>query len=829
MSEHFERPPSAIPAGSGGDPFAGEDGGLPDPLPPEQLYRRCDPARFDFETTAELEDLQGVVGQERALEALHFGVGIRREGYNLFVLGPPGIGKYTVVRQYLEDRAGKAPVPDDWCYVYNFSEPSRPRALRLPAGRGRALREDMARLVEDLKTAIPAAFETEEYQARVREIEEEFKERRERAFHELAREAEEQGIALIRTPGGFAFAPQRDGQVIKPEEYERLSAEEKKHIEEVVNRLQEKLEAILLRIPHWQREARERLRALDHEVGLFAAGNLIEELKKKYASLEAVTTYLEQVQEDIISNLGDFRSREGVSQVLGMPLAETPSYRRYEVNVLVDHGDQQGAPVIYEDSPLYQNLVGRVEYQAQMGALVTDFTLIKPGALHRANGGYLILEAHKVLMQPYAWEGLKQVLRSQELRNQSLGKLYSLVSTVSLEPEPIPVDMKVVLLGDRLLYYLLMAYDAEFAELFKVAADFEEEVVRTPENDRLYARLLATMARRESLLPLDRHAVARVLEHAARLAEDAEKLTTHLLDLADLLREADYWARQRRRDCIGREDVQQAIDAQIHRLDRIRQRAYENIRRRVVLIDTNGERVGQINGLSVVQLGNFAFGQPTRITANTRLGEGEVIDIEREVELGGAIHSKGVLILSSFLASRYATNLPLSLSASLVFEQSYGLVEGDSASVAELCALLSSLARVPIRQYLAVTGSINQHGQVQAIGGVNEKIEGFFDVCRERGLDGRHGVLIPQSNVIHLMLRQDVVEAVREGRFHVYPIAHIDQAIERLTGLPAGKPDAQGRFPEGSVNRRVADRLAELSHIRQEFAKAAHEHEESHD
>ena len=798
-------------------------------LDAEILYRVCDPSQFDFETTAELEDLKEIVGQARALEALHFGVGIRREGYNLFVLGPSGIGKYTVVRQYLEQEAAKGEVPDDWCYVNNFEQPYKPCVLRLPAGKGQALRADMLRLVEDLKTAIPSAFETEEYQTRVREIEESFKERREQALNELARESESHGLALLRTPGGFAFAPQRDGKVIKPEEYEQLSDEEKKRIEETVSMLQEKLETILLHIPQWQREAREKLKSLDHEVGMFAVGSLIEELKKKYRDIGRVGEYLEAVQNDIISNLNEFRGHEegAVVPVLGLPVAEQSAYRRYEVNVLVDHSASRGAPVVYEDSPVYQNLVGRVEHLAQMGALITDFTLIKPGALHRANGGYLILDAAKVLLQPYAWEGLKQVLKSQEVRIQALGEIYSMVSTVTLEPEPIPVDMKVVLLGDRLLYYLLMAYDPEFAELFKVAADFEEQVERNEENNRLYARLIATIVRREGLLPMDRRAVARVLEHSARLAEDAEKLTTHLLDLVDLLRESDYWARQAGHDLMTGEDVQNAIDAQIRRLDRVRRQSYEHIQRGIVLIDTDGEKVGQINGLSVIELGNFAFGQPTRITANTRLGEGEVIDIEREVELGGAIHSKGVLILSSFLASRYAANLPLSLAASLVFEQSYGVVEGDSASVAELCALISSLSGVPIRQCLAVTGSINQHGQVQAIGGVNEKIEGFFDICRERGLNGNHGVLIPAANVKHLMLRADVVDAVRAGRFAVYPLETIDEAIELLTGQPAGEPDEQGRFPEGSVNRRVADRLAEFTQIRQEYGKAA-EHEEHH-
>jgi len=796
-------------------------------LPAEALYSLCDPRQFDFETTAELEDLQEIMGQARAIEALHFGVGIRRDGYNLFVLGPSGIGKYTVVRQYLEQKASTGKTPDDWCYVNNFSQPHKPHAFRLPAGKARILRQDMENLVNELQSTIPAAFESEEYQARVREIEEAYKEHRENALNELAKESEEQGLALLRTPGGFAFAPRRDGEVIKPEVYEKLPAEEKQQIETSVTALQKKLGEILQHTPQWQREAREKIKALDHEIGLYAVGSLIEELQQKYSDLDRVVSYLENVQADVMDHLGEFRSPQEMPTVLGVPADERPSLRRYEVNVLVDHSDTQGMPVIYEDSPVYQNLVGRVEHLAQMGALVTDFTLIKPGALHLANDGYLILDANKVLTQPYAWEGLKRVLKSGEIRIQSLGQIYSLVSTVSLEPEAIPMDLKVVLLGDRTLYYLLMAYDDEFPELFKVTADFEDDIIRSAENHQLYARLIGTIAHREQLLAIDRYAIARIIEHSARLAEDAEKLSTRLLDIADLLREADYWARDNHHEHVTREDVQQAIDTQIRRADRLRERVYEDIRRGTILIDTEGERVGQINGLSVIELGDFSFGQPTRITATTRLGEGELIDIEREVELGGAIHSKGVLILSSFLAARYARNQPLSLAASLVFEQSYGMVEGDSASVGELCALLSSLTDTAARQWLAVTGSINQHGEVQAIGGVNDKIEGFFDICQLRGPTNRQGVLIPAANVKHLMLRHDIVSAVGEGRFHIYPIATIDEAIELLTGMPAGKIDAAGNFPPGTLNRKAADRLHELAEIRHEFSRSAAEHEDA--
>jgi len=801
-------------------------------LTADALCRRCDPEQFGFETTADLSDLEEVIGQARAIEALQFGVAIRRDGYNLFVLGPPGVGKYTVVRQFLEQRAASDTPPVDWCYVNNFEQPHKPRVMNLPSGRGQELRRDMEHLLEDLRTAIPAAFETEEYHARVREIEESYKERREHSLSELARETEEHGIALIRTPGGFAFAPEKGGEVIKPEEYEKLPEDEKKRIEQVVATLQEKLSNVLHQAPKWQREAREKVKAIDQEIGMFAVDHLIEEMKKKYEDIPAVTEYLASVERDVIANLHEFRHQEETTNILGVNLTEKPSFRRYEVNVLVDHGASIGAPVVYEDNPNYPNLVGRVEHLAQMGALVTDFMLIKPGALHLANGGYLILEANKVLLQPFAWEGLKRALYSREIKIQSLGQIYSIVSTVSLEPEPIPLDLKVVLLGDRTLYYLLMAYDSEFAELFKVAADFEDHIGRDGENNQLYARLIATLVRREDLQPLDRTAVARVIEHSSRLAEDAEKLSTHMLNVVDLLREADHWARVSGRKVTGKADVQRAIDAQIRRADRLRDTIHENILRNIIMIDTDGEKVGQVNGLSVIGLGNFSFAQPTRITANARLGEGEVIDIEREVELGGAIHSKGVLILSSYLAARYSPNRPLSLSASLVFEQSYGMVEGDSASVGELCALLSVLADAPIRQSLAVTGSVNQHGEIQAIGGVNEKIEGFFDICKARGLSGMQGVLIPAANTKFLMLRDDLIQSVRQGQFHIYPVGDVDDAIALLTGIDAGEPDEEGNYPEGSINQRVDAHLGSLAEIRHEFARPAGERgedEQPHD
>jgi lon-related putative ATP-dependent protease len=759
---------------------------------------------------------------------MQFGTDIQRKGFNVFALGPTGVDKQAFVRQFFEREAREEPVPSDWCYVHNFDTPHKPRAIELSAGRGAKFRRDMEQLVEELRTALPAAFEGEEYQNRRQAIAEGFKEQQEQAFKELQEQAQEQSLAVLRTPAGLAFAPVREGEVLSREEVEKLSQEQRAKLEKDVEGLQEELQKILRQMPTWQREMRDRMRELDAEVARFAVGGLIDELAESYADHEEIGEYLDQVRKDVVENASDFlpNEQQQAAANLGALLAgarqagagRQGSLRRYQINLVVDHSDSEGAPVVYEDSPAYQNLIGRVEHMAQMGALLTDFNLIKPGALHQANGGYLILDARKLLLQPYAWEGLKRALQAGQIRIESPGQMLSLISTVSLEPEPIPLDVKVGLVGEPMVYYLLWQADPDFADLFKVAADLADTMDRNGENQLLYARLIATLARQEELRPFDRGAVARVIEHSARMVGDREKMSAHMRSVADLLAEADFWAEKNEHKVVCAEDVQKAIDARIYRSDRIRERVQEAILRETVLIDVQGAKVGQVNGLSVSQLGNFAFGRPTRITAQARMGKGEVIDIEREVELGGPIHSKGVLILSGFLGGRYAAERPLSLSASLVFEQSYGGVEGDSASSAELYALLSAISQVPIKQSFAVTGSVNQHGQVQAIGGVNEKIEGFFDVCSARGLSGQQGVLIPVSNVKHLMLRQDVVQAVTDGQFHIYPVEYIDQGIELLTGVPAGERDDQGKYPEGSINDLVEKRLLKLAEKRAEFA-----------
>lgn len=793
---------------------------MPKPLSPQEIYHACDTEQFDFTTTAELDDLGEIIGQARALEAIHFGIGIKKRGYNLFALGPSGSGKQAVVERLLKQKAAAAPDAFDWCYVNNFSTPHKPTMLKLPKGLGQALCDNIQTLLEELRSVIPIAFESDDYLAQVQALNDHFKTKQDNALDNVKTESNKDNIALIRTPTGFAFAPIKGEGVIKPKEFSALPDAERKRLQTLMDHLQEQLQKVLTQINQWRREVRESLKQLNDELALSVVGHLIDELREVYAEYPAVLTYLEQLQADVVSHVDDFIGDDDAS------LHEDKFTKRYAINLIIDNAQTQGAPVIFEDNPTHQNLVGRIEHKALMGALFTDFSLIKAGALHRANNGYLIIEAIKVLQTPFAWETLKRALYADEIRMTTVEQMLSLASTVSLEPEAIPLDLKVVLLGDRTLYYLLHQYDPEFKELFKVAADFDDQMDRNDNNHRLYAQLIATIARKESLRAFDRSAVARVIEFSTRASGSAHKLTTHMRAVADLLCESDYWAEQHGRDVVTIIDVQTAISAQFRRSSRLHERLLESVREKFTLIDTVGDVVGQVNGLTVLDLSDISFGMPTRITAQVRMGEGDVIDIEREVELGGPIHSKGVMILSSFLGGRYARDFPLALTASLVFEQSYGEVEGDSASSAELYALLSVLAELPINQGLAVTGSVNQFGQVQAIGGVNEKIEGFFDVCSQQGLTGEQGVLIPASNVQDLMLREDIVEAVSQHKFHIYPIQHIDEGIALLTATDAGVENDDGLYPDDTVNGLVHQCLLRFALLRHEFGDGKKDNEE---
>ncbi|KUO56320.1 MAG: hypothetical protein APF80_16420 [Alphaproteobacteria bacterium BRH_c36] len=775
-----------------------------------------------MKTTEELEPLTGLIGQDRALRALSFGVGMKSNDYNIFVLGPDASGKTAAVRTMLEGLAASQPPPGDWVYVNNFDEPNKPRSLRLRPGRGRELEKAMVAAIDELRAALPAAFEGEDYQARSRAIDAQYGGRTEEQIQELGQKAEEHGVALLRTPLGFTLAPMLEGKVVKPEAFAAVPPSMQEEVRATIEALQEDLKAILADVPRADKERRQNLRALNDEVAATVVKAALDDVVAEFGDEQVLASYLYAVEEDLIANALHFLADPSHEQeeFSGQPIesARDPRFRRYMVNAVVSQNPEaHGAPVFEETNPTHGNIIGRVEHTAHMGALVTDFLLIKPGALHIANGGTLLIDTRKLLFSPFAWEALKRALKTKSIRLEQPVESLGLVSTQTLDPEPIPLDIKVVLFGDRELYYLLAEGDPEFQELFKVQADFDDTIARTAEHTETYARLIAAIVGEYALRPLDAEAVAGVIEEGGRMARDRDKLSIEVSRIGDMVREADYWASQAGRSLTTRADVRRAVDEQEQRADRMRDRDQETFERGIVLVDTEGRKVGQINGLSVLRLGTFAFGRPSRITARVRFGGGRMVDIERESKLGGPLHSKGVMILWGYLAGMFAQDHPLALSASLVFEQSYGGVEGDSASSTELYALLSALSDVPIRQGIAVTGSVNQLGEVQAIGGVNEKIEGFFDVCKARGLTGRQGVIVPASNVQHLMLREDVVEAVHKDQFSVWPVTSIAEGIEILTGIPAGVRGEDGTFPADSVYARVEAKLKLFA----ERAKAA--------
>lgn len=816
MAKLEATPPAAPASVSSGDGWPARA------LGSDKLYRCADLSSLSFETTADLERVDELSGQQRALEAMAFGTRMTAPGFNLFVIGPTGMRAQRAIEQVLQEAASERKHPSDWVYVNNFSDPRRPMAIELPAGRAVEFRDVMHRLIDDLKTALPAVFESEDYQTRRGAIDQAFQSKQGEAFTALNEKAAAQGILILRTPMGFALAPARDGKPLQPNEIRSLSEDKRKAIQAIITDLEKDLEHIVHQIPQWETDRRDEIRELNRDTAKFAIGQFIDSAKGRFADISKILQHLEAIRADIIENVALFVVKSEGDESSPWPEQLEAPFDRYQVNVLVGQaGREPAAPIVEELHPTLSNLLGSIEYVSQHGLLVTNFRLIKAGAIHRANGGFLLLDARSVLSEAFSWSALKRTLRQREIRIEDLGRFIGLTSTVSLEPDPIPLDVKVVLFGDRLLYYLLSAFDADVAEHFKVLADLEDDVDRTPATEAAHARLIAALAQRRGLKPIDKSGTALIIEHAARLADHAAKLTLMVDRLGDLLAEADFCASKAGRGAITRVDVETAIEQKTRRSSRLRDRAQETIMQEVALIDTSGSRIGQVNGMSVIELAGFRFGRPTRITCRVRPGSGKVVDIEREVELGGPIHSKGVLILSGFLAGRYALDTPMSLFASLVFEQSYGGVEGDSASSAELYALLSALAECPLRQDLGVTGSVNQHGQVQAIGGVNEKIEGFFDICQKRGLTGTQGVLIPAANVQHLMLRRDVIEACSAGRFFIYPITIIDEGVQLLTQRPAGERDSEGLYPPQSINRMVEDRLHAFARIRQSFGQQA--------
>ena len=789
---------------------------LPSALSPDALRRACDPNAFEFETTTSLPDLREVLGQPRAVAALEFGVGMASHGFNVFALGLPGSGKTTLVREYLERRASDQPIPPDLCYINNFKDARCPIALSFPAGHAHELKRDVDAVVDELRTAIPRAFEAKEYENRRDEIVHETETGVAEEFARLEQHVNKDGFQLMQTPGGMLLVPAFNGRPVSEAELEALSEEERNKLIQARERLGQDVENSLQRKRELEKTARDALHRLDIETATFATRHIVNEFRDRYKDHAEVLAYLDALQADVIEHVDLFRKGpEGEEKNALQALAASGEslFERYQVNVLVDNRDLKGGPVIVETNPTYHNLIGRIEHKALLGAMITDYTMLKPGALHKANGGYLIIPARECLLNPFAWEGLKRALKDRVVRIEEPGTQLGLVSTVTLEPQPVPLDVKVILIGHPTLYYMLNAYDEDFRKLFKVKADFTTEMDRTPEAERSYALFVSAITHHDKSLPFDRGAVARVIEYGSRLAGDQDKLSTRFGEIADLIREAAHHAAQNTHAIVAVDDVKTAEDARRFRVDLNQERMQEAIAKGTLLIETTGSAIGRVNGLSVLDSGDYAFGHPTRITATVGPGSKGVISIEREVELSGPIHGKGVLILGGYLLQKYGQSRSLNLSASLVFEQSYGLVEGDSASLAELFALISALAEIPLRQDIAMTGSVNQHGQVQPIGGATEKIEGFFDVCKEKGFTGQQGVLIPESNRRHLMLRNDVVEAVRAGQFHIWTAETVDEGLALLTGREPGELNKQSVYPKGTVHRAVADRLAKYEKI----------------
>ncbi|GLI37232.1 AAA family ATPase [Geobacter hydrogenophilus] len=789
-------------------------------LLPEQLRWTCDPGQFDFATTDDLPELEGTLGQARALASIDFGLDIRESGFNLFLTGEAGTGRTSTIKNILKKKAKTEPAPFDWVYVNNFKSPDLPIALALPAGKGTELAHDMEELIDAVRTIIPKALDSKEYETNKSAIVEAYQEKNNELFGKLEAEAEEKGFALQRTVSGLVMVPQKEGRNYTQEEYEALGDQEKEKLEEVGQELTEKLNDVLRQVRENEKQTKESLAQLDRDLGNSSVGHHIDPLREKYGDTPKVVAYLNAVQDDIITNLEDFKPQQPVqSPIPGLKLPrQEPSFERYQVNIFVDNHDAQGAPVVFEPNPTYSNLFGRTEHIMQMGGTATtNFTMIKPGALHKANGGYLIVDAREVLVNPYSWDALKRCIRSAEIKFEDPLEQYRFITIVSMKPEAIPLQAKIIMIGSPWIYYLLYHLEPDYRKFFKVKVDFDSRIARTPEVLQDYALFVSTHCKNEKLLPFDRSGVAGLIEYSARLVEDQEKLSSQFMEIADLIREASYWAGKDGGGPVTHSHVANAIEQKIYRSNRIEERMQELFDDGTILVDVDGAVPGQINGLSVISLGDHTFGRPSRVTARVYLGRAGMVNIEREVKLSGPIHDKGVLILTGYLGGKFAHDMPLSFSASICFEQNYEGVEGDSASSTELYCLLSAFSGVPIRQGIAVTGSVNQHGMIQPIGGVNFKIEGFYAVCKAKGLTGEQGVIIPKSNERHLMLNDEVVQAVRDGRFHIWSVETIDQGIELLTGVEAGERQEDGTYPEGTINHLVDKRLREMIESMKKF------------
>jgi lon-related putative ATP-dependent protease len=758
----------------------------------EELSNVCDPSDFSFSTTEELDPLKETIGQKRALSSLDFGLGIDRHGFNIYILGESGTGKMTSIKTILQNKAKNEPTPNDWCYVYNFRNPDEPKALSMS----------------------PGTVESKEYEKQRTKIIEDFQHKQKSLFSELEQTAKENDFSLRKTATGLALGPiKKTGETLSEEEFEALNVKAKKKIETIGKELQEKLDDVIRVIRGEEKKVKERMIQLERQATLSSVGHRIDEIKSKHKDNKEVIEYLGNVKEDILDHLDDFKPQDEQSPTLPFlkPIKTEPSLIRYTINVFVNNTDVRGAPVVVESNPNYFNLFGRIEHKLHYGIAMTDFSMIKAGSLQKANGGYLITDSFEMLKSIFVYDALKRAIKGQEIKIEDVWEQYRLISTVTLRPEAIPFNVKIILVGNPYLYYLLYNLDEEYRELFKVKADFENRMDRNRENILKFASFVRTKCEEKGILHFDREAVALVVEFASRLAEHKHKLSAKFTEVADLMREADYWAKRDKKSIVTAEDVEKALSKKTYRVNKVEKKILESIKDGTILVDTEGAVAGQVNGLSMIDLGDYRFGTPSRITAKVYAGKAGIVNIERETKMSGKIHEKAVLILTAYLGGKYATKRPLSLTASLTFEQLYGGIEGDSATCAEVYALLSSISGIPLKQSFAITGSMNQHGEVQPIGGVNEKIEGFFEVCKLRGLNGDHVVIIPGRNILHLMLKSEVREAVTEGKFSIFAIDNIEEGIEPLTGMPAGEVQEDGSYPGGTFNFLVAQKLEELS------------------
>jgi lon-related putative ATP-dependent protease len=785
-------------------------------LSPEELFKRCDPNIFTFNTTNEINDFKGTIGQEKALRAMDFGLTMDSKGFNIFALGESGTGKMSTILTLLKEKASQEKVPDDWCYVFNFKNPDAPIVIPFSSGTGLSFQKEMDDFVKILRIEIPKAFESKEYEEQKGKIIEQFQQKQSEYFSKLDEEAKTRGFAVKRGPTGVIIVPLNEkGEMFSKEEFEALDETIRRQMEETGRMLQGQLNDAVRVLKKTDKIVRDMLAKLEKMIALDIVGPLVEAMKKKYSKNEKMLAYLEDLKEEILSHLSEFRSVREEQQpsplsFLKMPQQEV-SVTKYAVNMFVNNGENKGAPIVFESNPTYLNLFGRIEYKVTYGMATTDFTLIKAGSVQKANGGYLIINATDLLKNPFSYDALKRALKNSEIKIDDILEQYRMISTSTLKPEAIPLNVKVILMGNPQLYYLLYAYDEESRELFKVKADFDSRIERTTENINKYAAFIAHCQKEEALLPLDRSGVAKIIELGSRFADHQNKLSVKFSDILDLLRESHYWAIKAGSSIVAAEHVSRAVAEGIYRVNRVEERLREMMLEGTLIVDTEGARIGQVNGLAVLDLGDYSFGKPSRITAKTFAGRAGVVNIERETKMSGKIHEKAIMIISSYLGSKYAVKKPISLSASITFEQLYEMIEGDSATCAELYTLLSSISGAPLKQCFAVTGSMDQNGDVQPIGGVNQKIEGFFELCRMRGLDGSHGVIIPKKNALNLFLKEEVVNAVRDGKFAVYTIDKMEEGLEILTGISAGEINESGEYPEGTINYLVAKRLLEIS------------------